>query len=406
MGSEIVESVDRLERFRALRARLDPAGDPAKALNDGAYVDQRGAVSARLAAELEIAPTSMQLVIGGVGSGKTTELLKTQDRLNRLPDTLAFYIDVSKRHDVATLAPGVVVVQVALAIGEWAKSNIVSDDDKKVLAGCLRRLGGLAQGYKYEPDYFGDEDGDWVHRPGLLVPPDKLDEDVREILEHLDSMLEIVRPHKKHIVVLLDGLDRLMNMQSLEQLVENDIKALKIAGIGCALVGPLRAQYGMDRTIVQRFDNMYYQPWRDPASADNQAFLQDVLRKRMPMDAMDQQGLEAIVHHSGGVLRDLLSLAQSACLEAYMGGSDVIGLWEADTAIDSFGRKHMQGLRPNELTILHRVVSDGSFVHTSEDELALLMTRRVLEYRVSGRPKYAVHPTIVNFLLEPAEVGG
>jgi hypothetical protein len=47
---------DRLERFRALRAKLDPAGDPAAA---GAfYIDSPDAISARIAAELAIAPAS------------------------------------------------------------------------------------------------------------------------------------------------------------------------------------------------------------------------------------------------------------------------------------------------------------------------------------------------------------
>jgi hypothetical protein len=70
-----------------------------------------------------------------------------------------------------------------------------------------------------------------------------------------------------------------------------------------------------------------------------------------------------------------------------MDGSDVISLRQADTAIDSFGRTLMQGLRPADLEVLQRVRQKGSFEHTSEDELALLMTRRVLEYRVNGRPR-------------------
>lgn len=396
-----METVDRLERFRTLRARLDPAGDPAKAILERCYVDLRSSVSARLAAELSLAPTSMHLVIGGVGSGKTTELLVAQERLNLLPDTLALYLDVSKNHDVTKLVPGVVSLQVGLAIGEWAESHVVAIN--KQMAGSLRRLQGLAQGYSYEPD-FDYEDRDLVSVPGILVPPDKLETTVAEIRDNIETILEVIRTQKKHIVVLLDGLDRLMNIPALEKIVENDIKALKVSGIGCALVGPLSALYGMDRTLDQRFDNMHYQAWLDPASTSNQAFLRSVLQKRIPEDAMDQQGVDALVHHSGGVLRDLLSLAQSACLEAYVGGADFIGLWEADTAIDVFGRKHMQGLRPNEINILRRVVNDGSFVHTSEDELALLMTRRVLEYRVNGRPRYAVHPTIVNFLREPVDV--
>ena len=70
------------------------------------------------------------------------------------------------------------------------------------------------------------------------------------------------------------------------------------------------------------------------------------------------------------------------------------------TAIDTFGRKHLQGLRPPELEILQRVRANGSFLHTSEDDLALLMTRRVLEYRGGGPVRYAVHPAIERLLAE------
>jgi hypothetical protein len=54
----------------------------------------------------------------------------------------------------------------------------------------------------------------------------------------------------------------------------------------------------------------------------------------------------------------------------------------------------MQGLRVGEIEVLQRVRRHGTFVQTSEEDLALLMTRRVLEYRDSGSPRYAVHPTI------------
>jgi hypothetical protein len=103
------------------------------------------------------------------------------------------------------------------------------------------------------------------------------------------------------------------------------------------------------------------------------------------------------------VLRDLLSLAQSALVEAYMGGAERAGLHEVDDAIESFGRKHLQGLRSGELEVLQRVRARGSFVQTSEEDLALLMTRRVLEYRAANQPRYAVHPTIDDLLRALAE---
>jgi hypothetical protein len=89
-----------------------------------------------------------------------------------------------------------------------------------------------------------------------------------------------------------------------------------------------------------------------------------------------------------------------------MTGADVIGIREVEAAVDAFGRKHMQGLRSGEIEVLQRVLNKGTFVQTSEDDLTLLMTRRVLEYRHQARPHYKVHPTIAPFLGDTRKVGG
>ncbi|MRG94773.1 hypothetical protein [Polyangium spumosum] len=393
------QAVDRLERFRALRAKLDPAGNPARALSDGSYVERTGSVSARLVAELALAPTSTHLLIGGVGSGKTTELLRAQSRLDQIPDTRAFYVDVSKGHDITKMVPGAVAVQVGLALSAWVQTNDASN--AQAAGRALKRLRDIAHGYYERIEIYDPTPEDLGFVPGILVPPEE--EKVQEILTPIALLLNLIRAKWMHAIVLLDGLDRLADMAALEQIVDHDINALQSLGLGVVLIGPLRALYGMARTLEQRFNNFHYQPWIDPSSGTSaKELLITVLQKRIPSDAMDQQGLEALVRNSGGVLRDLLALAQSACLEAYLNGANVLGLWEADTAIDAFGRKHMQGLRPADLEVLQRVHQTGNFVHTSEDELALLMTRRVLEYRINGRPRYAVHPTIVPFLQERA----
>src|SRR4051812_33930955 len=110
---------DRLERFRGLKARLDPAGDPARAFAEQLYIRPSRSVSSRVSAELSLSPTSTHLLIGGVGSGKTTELLAVQAELNQIQDTRAIYIDVSKRHDIAKMPPGALVVLVGLALEQF-----------------------------------------------------------------------------------------------------------------------------------------------------------------------------------------------------------------------------------------------------------------------------------------------
>jgi len=391
----VAPASDRLERFRAARAKLDPAGDPAHAM-ERFYVDSPRSLSSRIAAELAIAPASSHLLVGGVGSGKSTELLATQHRLASTPDIAALYVDVTKQHDIAKMTPGAVIAQVGLGLADQLEPlgpspHIASARD-------------VAHGTWKNRDFNGNSDAsDYEYVPGVLVSPEQVATNVERARGPLEGLLQAIRLRARHVMVLLDGLDRIADLGAFEQLVDHDVKALRALGVGVVLVGPLRALYGLDRVLVQRFDSFHYQPWidvtRDRGGHD---FLAGVLTTRAA-EAFDPPAIEPLVAGSGGVLRDLLSLAQSALVEAYMNGAERAGSHEVDDAIESFGRKHLQGLRPGELEVLQRVRTRGSFVQTSEDDLALLMTRRVLEYRAGNQPRYAVHPTIEGLLRELGE---
>jgi len=386
---------DRLERYRSVRARLDPAGDPMTAMASS-YVALPRSVSSRITAELALSPTSSHLLIGGVGSGKTTELLAVQNQLAEIDDDIrGLYLDVSKQHDIARMVPGAITVQVGLALattlGEAAVTQAVAT-----------QLDAIAHGYW--ADYDWPDEGDGYRVPGILISPEQVEDNVKRALAPLEQLVAATHKTHSYLVVLLDGLDRMTDMAAFDQLVTHDVKAMVGIGIGVVLVGPLRALYGLDRTIAQRFDSLHYQPWIDVTqSPEGHGFLADVLRRRVPSDVFGGEGIQTLVASSGGVVRDLLTLAQSACVEAYIDGADQVGPREVAAAIDTFGRKHLQGLRPAELDILQRVRTTGSFLHTSEDDLALLMTRRVLEYRGGGPVRYAVHPTIEGLLAELGE---
>lgn len=326
-------------------AQLDAAGDPARAFRDGQYRASSHAVGDRIAARLEIDPQSTHILIGGVGSGKTTELFRIQQRLSETSsaDILSIFLDASEL-----------------------------------------RLTHFAEDVVRELCEFFDvvaSDAIWVG-------------------DTADELVLKARP--KDIVLLLDGLDRLGSLSRFEALVRKDLEVLS-QRFGVVVVGPLRCLYGIERVLAQRFDEQHYQPWVDPAHG--QGFLRDVVLSRIP-DGISHDAVDALVRASGGVLRDLISLAQGACVEAYAGETNRIELEHARISIDAFGRKHIQGLRPSELHLLQRVRKSGVFVHTSEDDLALLMSRRVLEYRVDGQPRYAVHPTIEPLLrsLDPGDV--
>jgi hypothetical protein len=377
-----------------VRAKLDPAGEPSHA--EPFYVDSSDAVSSRIAAELAIAPASTHLLVGGVGSGKTTELLAIERRMAEVKDVATLYVDVSKQHDIAKMMPGAILAQVALGFAEQLDRS--GQTSPFILAAREVAHGG----WDSPVDDYNEPDND-VFVAGILVPPRQVHETAQRALGPLMGLVQTTRLRVQHLVVMLDGLDRIADLQAFQQLVDHDVSTLTSLGVGVVMVGPLRALYGLDRELVQRFDSFHYQPWID-VTRDRRGndFLADVLTTRAA-DSFESHAIDMLVKGSGGVLRDLLQLAQSALVVAYMDGADRVGSAEVDDALRAFGRKHLQGLRPGELEVLQRVRTKGTFVQTSEEDLALLMTRRVLEYRSGNQPRYTVHPTIEGLLSELAE---
>ncbi len=190
------------------------------------------------------------------------------------------------------------------------------------------------------------------------------------------------------------------DLEAFQYVAEQDVAALSSIGIGLVLIGPLRVLYGLEREVAERFDQFYRQPAVDVArDAAGQGFLFEILRKRAPVDVLSDILCEEIVYLSGGVLRDLLRLAHQAGDEAYVDGAERIEAVHVMRAADAFGRSLMLGLNQKELDKLQHILATGQFVQTSEQDLALLVTRRILDYQdASGQLRYAVHPTLEQLL--------
>jgi hypothetical protein len=170
------------------------------------------------------------------------------------------------------------------------------------------------------------------------------------------------------------------------------------------LVGPQTALYGVRRTALDRVDRTWYLPTVDVQNdARGQAFLRNVLRARDAECLIPDDALDRLAFLSGGVLRDLIALTQAAGEEAYVDGADRVEVRHVETAAEVFGRKQLVAIDSHDLAVLQRVRQKGTFVQTSEKDLALLATRRVLEYS-NGQARFAVHPTIEPLLAQIPEV--
>jgi hypothetical protein len=246
-----------------------------------------------------------------------------------------------------------------------------------------------------------DDNGDYVYRPGVVTRPlPPLPSGINERIAALKTLTSALSPEAAHFVIFFDSLDRLDDVEAFQRAAVEDVRALQQAEIGLAIVGPGRVLYGPNRPIVDIFDQLHSVPAVDVLSDGDgsaQRFLDRVLAKRADDDVISPNARSALVHWSGGLLRDLLELTRSAVEEAFVAGADSVTDAHIASSVDAFGRTLMFGLRKDDLLTLQRLRLHKVFVPTTDDDLSLLVSRRIIEYPGITK-RYSVHPTIVPLL--------
>jgi hypothetical protein len=113
----------RKERFRAYMKAFNPTAPPLEPIESGLVsADLHDSIFERIAARAEIDPGSQQVVLGGIGSGKTTELLLTQKHL-QARNVQAIYMEASRYTDLAQAGPGSLVAMLGLELAALTRGS-------------------------------------------------------------------------------------------------------------------------------------------------------------------------------------------------------------------------------------------------------------------------------------------
>ncbi|MFS8069030.1 MAG: hypothetical protein ACMG6S_21930, partial [Byssovorax sp.] len=307
---------NRRDVWRDFMGRFEPSADPRDAVERGFYVPRPGrSLAEQLAARFELKPGASHILMGGVGSGKTTQLLVARDRLVANADVNATYLDVSLHVEPNQVTSTALLAMVGLTLG----SQIYGDDISSEIKEALNQF----------ESYLASSGENWYEDPF-----DTFAQDIGTIL----NTLRKIRPNH---VLLLDSLDRMTDLKRFADLVEGSIIKLRELGIGIILIGPLTALYGIRRTALDRFDRTWHLPTVDVQNdAAGHDFLLRVLRARDVEGLLTDAAAAQLCTFSGGVLRDLIALTQAAGEEAYVDGADRVEAHHVELAAEIFGRKH------------------------------------------------------------------
>lgn len=382
---------NRLKLFRERMAAFEGAANPSEAIESGYYVHAPGKLLVdTISGRIALRPSSSHLLLGGIGSGKTTQLLVACKQINEIEDTHAIYVDVSLYTDISQITSGVLT---AIAGLELAK--LIEDSEDKNIIQSIDSIRNLANGYTYYHDNCYDYDPDLISIKGII--PKKLEGYgiSLDLLELVSKLTKAASEKYGNIVFLFDGLDRLDDTKVFMQLVYSDAKAISSVGIGLVLVGSLTAIYGnYHDTINKSLDYFYYQPFFDVEN-DPEAynFFEKIIQNRSSEDFIEEAAIKALIRLSGGVLRDFITLTQASIEETYLSGEDKVQEQQVLKAVDSTGRNQLLGISDNELKIIKQILQTGTFIPRTDEDLRLLVRRVILEYRYP-KLRYAVHPAM------------
>ncbi|TAF12367.1 MAG: hypothetical protein EAZ76_14460 [Nostocales cyanobacterium] len=389
---------NRLKLFRERMAAFEGAADPSAAIESGYYVHAPGKLLVdEISARIALRPSSSHLLLGGIGSGKTTQLLVACKQINEIEDIHAIYVDVSQYTDISKIDSGVLT-----AIAGLELANLMKDSEDGNVKQYIIEIRNLAYGYTRtqtkiisKPPKNPNFEYIQVKHDPIIKNPLKESGVNLELFNTISKLAKISTEKYGNIVFFFFFLDRLYDAKTLIKLLHTDAKSISSAGVGIVLVGPLTANYKDYRDIVnEQLDYFYYQPFfdieNDPESYD---FFEKIIQTRSSEDFIEESAIKSLIYYSGGILRDFISLTQASIEETYLSGEDKVQEQQVLKAVDSKGRNQLIGISDNELTIMRQVVKTQSFIPRTYEDLQLLVRRVILEYRYP-KLRHAVHPAI------------
>jgi Cdc6-like AAA superfamily ATPase len=426
------------EQLVQLYRDFDPAEPVSQATLDQ-FVERNGESATTIFEDLQLGldPLGKWVITGSIGCGKSSELLKLADLLRQnyavvpldLPNSVA-RVDLLQPAEILFLA-GAATVKAAREL--WgheietaskdrlikAFAGLVPDRDldlHSVFEGVALFLGDLVVPGAGKVAATATKTVGLArrHRPsalgGTTRPVQEGEADLQRLLEALDLILQEVRNSYRAPVILVDGLDKLLDLSKIRDLF---VTTRTLCQPACVIVytGPITLMLAPewkttgDHFRRVRLSNLVVRaPRLETVSIagerieEDRNHLRQLVRLRLDAwslsitDVFNDDALELSIDASGGVVRDLVHLINRSIRSALKGGASRIALEDVQVARDEL-RKDMDvslnTLLRDELAHVEQLGEPSG----NPDAQRLLLWGYVLPY-TNGRVWFEPHPLL------------
>jgi hypothetical protein len=360
------------------------------------------------------------LFIGHRGGGKSTELVhvaaELTDKFNVVSiPVYSVFQSGELTHEELIFAIYSRLAAVAVA-KDWMKGGIIP----KVREAFLDRAIGSVQRWLFGPTGSGPsaastdtslsaELGGWGVKLEQKIALDgkvreKLAGKAGEFLGLIDEFLaEIQGATGRHTLLIVEDLDK-FDIASTEKLFFDHSQTLLRPQARIIYTFPVAMRFSDRFPIVEQSFKAYYLPniatrHRDgKEDAEGRSLLHEILTRRAAEALFEPGVLDYMVGH-GGVVRDLIKLAQNAVNTAAAEGRTAVTLADAQEAFSDAMRTRQSILRPGDYPLLEQF--DGKPVANTPDIQRLLFNGSLLEYQNTTGDWCAPSPDAKALLTSP-----
>ena len=368
--------------------------------------------------KIESSPNTYRKIIysGHRGNGKSVELNRFSDDINRKDAFLSVFIDLESETNIQQLeAEDIYIVLISMLIKELEKRNISYDKDT---------LGDIANEWLDETEVvkelknsFGMEAGAEVKagwsfwklfsaegnlksgfsRDNVTTKTirRKIKNNPKPLIEKFNAALvsirQAIRKSKegKDLIFFIDGLEK-ANREVYESLFVKDVDMITNLQVHIISTVPIDTYYEiLEQGNMFDFINIYLPMIRINKKSISK--LKEMIYKRVDKSLIDDDALTELTKMSGGCPRILLKMV-NRCFWEFPEDEHILTPELAETVIHKEGNERFR-----TLTAKHKeVIKSGDFNHADKIVRELLQSLTILEYN-GYNPERKLNPVLERF---------
>lgn len=243
----------------------------------------------------------------------------------------------------------------------------------------------------------------------------QIESNLSDLLERLNTIIAAIRKKRQgqQVLAVVDGLDKVMDLDTALKLYYRGGVNLLAPMCKVVYTVPLALYYTSEFGQVRvTFDGSYPLPnikvqtrEGDPHEPGRE-MMRQLIRRRMDPSLITAEAVERLVDLSGGVVRELVSLAKDACANARARLGERVEPSDAERAASAVRNNYRRMLTLGKYRELWRVHTDPHKQQTgSPVSQELIHNLSLLEY-LNDESWWDVHPIVMPLLEERADEMG